>query len=143
MEHNTNPPTGTATDEQASRTTPTEPSPFGQPLASEDEPPFASEAEAKAYWDGVSHGLRSATGENRCGGDEPPHPRSDREAVAEVFDPSGGRLRQDGWLPAKKARFLLVLVAGGVVADACRAVGMSVASAYALRNRRSGRTFGR
>jgi len=91
----------------------------------------------------VTHGLRCATGENRRGDDEPPAPRGAQEEAAEVLDPSGRRLRVDGWLPWKKARFLLVLVAGGVVADACRAVGMSVASAYALKNRRSGRAFGK
>jgi hypothetical protein len=141
VEHRENTPAEASTDEQVfCPTRGGEQEAFGSSLAS-GEPAFASEAEARAYWDGVTHGLRCATGENRRDDDEPPHPRTDREAAAEILDPSGRRLRQDGWLPAKKARFLLILAAGGVVADACRAVGMSVASAYALRNRRSGRAF--
>lgn len=107
------------------------------------DPQFASEAEERAYWDGVTHGLRCLTGENRRDDDELPAPRDAHGEAAEAFDPSGRRLRVDGWLPWKKARFLLALVAGGVVADACRAVGMSVASAYGLKNRRSGRAFGK
>ncbi|MGZ8284271.1 MAG: hypothetical protein ACXW27_01345 [Allosphingosinicella sp.] len=91
----------------------------------------------------MTHGLRCATGENHRDDDEPPEPRDSRCEAAEVLDPCHRRPRRDGWLPWKKAQFLLVLVAGGVVADACRAVGMSVASAYALKNRRSGRAFGK
>ncbi|HEY9554542.1 MAG TPA: hypothetical protein VIR62_13195, partial [Allosphingosinicella sp.] len=43
---------------------------------------------------------------------------------------------------AKLAGFIETLAGCGVVADACRAVGMSVASAYAYRNRRAGRAWG-
>jgi hypothetical protein len=108
-----------------------------------DAPQFATGAEADTWRAGVAHGLLCATGENRRDDDQPPAPRGPREEEAEILDPSGRRLRVDGWLPWKKARFLLVLIAGGIVADACRAVGMSVTSAYALKNRRSGRAFGR
>src|SRR5688500_11874966 len=140
MEHNGNISARASTDERAC------PSPrAGGDLSAQppDDPQFVTQAEADAWWAGVTHGLRCATGENLREDDEPVPPRDGREEAAEVFDPSGRRLRVDGWLPWKKARFLLVLVTGGVVADACRAAGMSVASAYALKNRRSGRAFGR
>jgi hypothetical protein len=125
MEHNGNISARAATDEQAC------PSPRaagGRAALPLDEPQFATEAEARAWWAGVGHGLRSV------GGDGP------GEAVPQP-GPDGRRLREDGWLPWKKARFLEALAAGAAVADACEAVGMSVASAYALRNRRSGRAF--
>jgi hypothetical protein len=138
MEHNRNISAQASTDERAC------PSPRSAGELS-DQPPgdshFATQAEADAWWAGVTHGLRCATGE---------YLREDNDLVAagdasveaaEILDPSGRRLRPDGWLPWKKAQFLLVLASGGVVAEACRAVGMSVASAYALKNRRSGRAF--
>ncbi|HEY0132360.1 MAG TPA: hypothetical protein VGB57_13250 [Allosphingosinicella sp.] len=140
MEHNSNISAQASIDERA------DPSPRAAGELSAhpaDDAQFATQAEADAWWAGVSHGLRCATGENSRVDDEPVAPRDGRGEAAEVFDPSGRRLRVDGWLPWKKARFLLVLVAGGVVADACRSVGMSVASAYALKNRRSGRAFGK
>lgn len=140
MEHNGNNFAWASTDERAC---PSIPAVEDRPLDSQGDPQFASEAEEKAYWDGVTHGLRCLTGENRRADDEPPAPRDPRGEAAEVLDPSHRRPRHDGWLPWKKAEFLLVLVAGGIVADACRAVGMSVASAYALKNRRSGRAFGK
>jgi hypothetical protein len=140
MEHNGNISAQAPADERACPTPRTRGELSAPPP---DDPQFATQAEADAWWAGVTHGLRCATGEDRRGDDEPPAPRGAREEAAEVFDPSGRRLRVDGWLPWKKAQFLLVLAAGGVVADACRAVGMSVASAYALKNRRSGRAFGK
>ncbi len=140
MEHNGNISARASTDERAFPSI----RPAGEEHApGTGDPQFATEAEADAWWDGATHGLRCATGENRREDDAPPAPRGPRDEAAEIFDPSGRRLRVDGWLPWKKARFLLALVAGGVVADACRAVGMSVASAYALKNRRSGRAFGK
>jgi hypothetical protein len=129
MEHNGNISARASTDERALSSPPAS----GDPAPPPDDPNFATRAEADAWLAGVTHGLRCATGEDR---------RGDGEA-AELFDPSGRRLRHDGWLPWKKAQFLLVLAAGGIVADACAAVGMSVASAYALKNRRSGRAFGK
>ena len=140
MEHNGNISVRASTDERA---LPSSHAPGDPGAPPPDDPHFATQAEADAWWAGVTHGLRCATGENRRDDDEPPAPRGPREEAAEILDPSGRRLRVDGWLPWKKARFLLVLVAGGVVADACRAAGMSVSSAYALKNRRSGRAFGR
>jgi len=140
MEHTGNISARASTDERAS---PSIPAVDDRAVGPPSDPQFASEAEEKAYWDGVTHGLRCLTGENRRDDDEPPGPRDSRGEAAEILGSSHRRPRQDGWLPWKKARFLLVLVAGGVVADACRAVGMSVASAYALKNRRSGRAFGK
>lgn len=51
------------------------------------------------------------------------------------------RCRHDGWTPDRIARFLESLAACGVVADACKSVGLSAQSAYAFRNRRAGRAF--
>lgn len=49
--------------------------------------------------------------------------------------------RRDGWTPGRQAAFLLHLADNGVVADAARAVGMSLAGAYALRRRAAGYAF--
>lgn len=140
MEHNSNISARASTDERALASPP----PSREPEAQLTDPPqFATQAEADAWWAGVTHGLRCTTGET---------PREDNNLVAsadarsdgvEIFDASGRRPRADGWVPWKKAQFLLVLAAGGIVADACGAVGMSVASAYALKNRRSGQAFAR
>ena len=48
---------------------------------------------------------------------------------------SGGSVRHDGWTGERMARFLEVLADTGIVAEACRVVGMSREGAYALRNR--------
>jgi hypothetical protein len=140
MEHNGNISVRASTDERARSALPAAGDLRAKPS---DDPQFATQAEADAWWAGVTHGLRCATGENRRDDDEEPAPCGPQDEAAEIVDPSGRRLRVDGWLPWKKAQFLLVLAAGGIVADACAAVGMSVASAYALKNRRSGRAFGK
>jgi hypothetical protein len=114
MEHNGNLSARASTDERAS---PSIRAAGEEHAPAPGAPQFASEAEEKAYWDGVTHGLRCLTGENRRDDDEPDAPRDSRREAAEVFDPSDRRLRRDGWLPWKKARFLLVLAAGGVVAE--------------------------
>ena len=44
-------------------------------------------------------------------------------------------LRRDGWTPERKRLFQETLAECGTVAKACRVVGMSAQSAYALRNR--------
>lgn len=49
--------------------------------------------------------------------------------------------RPDGWTPDRIRAFLTTLAECGVVGDACRAAGMSRQSAYAFRNRASGRAF--
>lgn len=51
------------------------------------------------------------------------------------------RQRADGWLPEKQRRFLEAIAEGNTVEVACYSVGMSPASAYALRNRAAGRVF--
>lgn len=49
--------------------------------------------------------------------------------------------RHDGWTPERQRIFLESLAECGTVQDACRAAGMSAASAYALRQRKSGALF--
>lgn len=49
--------------------------------------------------------------------------------------------RHDGWTPERRRIFLETLAECGTVQDACRAAGMSPASAYALRQRKSGALF--
>lgn len=49
--------------------------------------------------------------------------------------------RHDGWTPERRRVFLESLAECGVVQDACRAAGMSPASAYALRQRKAGALF--
>lgn len=51
------------------------------------------------------------------------------------FAPAAPRPRRDGWTPAVQAAFVAALRAGGSVLDACRHVGRSRNSAYALRQR--------
>lgn len=49
--------------------------------------------------------------------------------------------RQDGWTPARRRTFLTLVAEGHTVEAACGAVGLSVASAYALRRRAGGAAF--
>lgn len=129
MEYHPNISPVAATDEPAIPLTPA-------PEA-DDEPRFATDAEEQAYWEGVTHGIRIAASPGQDHGlDGEPG----AEPVAVLARP-GRRRRHDGWTGAKMARFLEVLAGCGVVADACRAAGMSVQSAYALRNRRAGRAW--
>jgi hypothetical protein len=51
------------------------------------------------------------------------------------------RTRHDGWDPARERLFLTTLADTGVVADACRACGMSRNAAYERRRSASGRAF--
>ncbi len=57
-------------------------------------------------------------------------------------EPRSRRYRHDGWIPERQVAFLEALAACGVVAEACKQVGLSTQSAYSFRNRRSGRAFG-
>jgi hypothetical protein len=50
-------------------------------------------------------------------------------------------VRRDGWTPDRQRTFLLTLADSGVVRTAAQAAGMSVAAAYAFRNRASGHHF--
>ena len=49
--------------------------------------------------------------------------------------------RHDGWTPERIRTFLVTLADCGCVTVAAKAAGMSLRSAYALRNRAEGRTF--
>lgn len=46
------------------------------------------------------------------------------------FAPVPTKLRHDGWTPDRQHDFVAALAASGCVAEACRAVGMTPASAY-------------
>ena len=49
--------------------------------------------------------------------------------------------RVDGWTYERQATFLMALSESGLVSQACKFAGMSVASAYALRREPRGRAF--
>jgi hypothetical protein len=54
---------------------------------------------------------------------------------APEFEPAHTRPRYDGWTPNRQVRFIEALAESACVVAACRAVGMSERSAYALRAR--------
>jgi hypothetical protein len=56
-------------------------------------------------------------------------------------DAAGRALRHDGWTPDRQRAFLEAIAAGETVERACRLVQMSVASAYALKQRAAGQSF--
>jgi hypothetical protein len=56
-------------------------------------------------------------------------------------DAAGRTLRHDGWTPDRQRAFLESIAAGETVERACRLVQMSVASAYALKQRATGQSF--
>lgn len=60
---------------------------------------------------------------------------------APEFEPVPTRPRFDGWTPQRQADFIQALAESACVADACRAVGMSERSAYALRARADAVSF--
>lgn len=120
----------------------------GQPEGFE----FASEAEANAYWAGVSDGLRNGGGI--------PAPRlaaRARDAYPELvatadqlrdrdildFDPVSVRHRIDGWTPDKQREYVEALADSGVARYAAGRVGMSEQSAARLRRRADARAFDR
>jgi hypothetical protein len=53
------------------------------------------------------------------------------------------RTRKDGWTPEAQQRFIEALARTGVVDQACEEVGLSVRSAYNLRNAAGGERFAR
>lgn len=53
------------------------------------------------------------------------------------------RARSDGWTPEVQQRFIEALARTGIVEHACEEVGMSVRSAYNLRNAPQGKGFAR
>jgi hypothetical protein len=64
--------------------------------------------------------------------------------VPSTGSPEHGRRvegRRDGWTPDKERVFLATLAETGVVADACRACGMSRNAAYTRRNGAAGHAF--
>ena len=68
---------------------------------------------------------------------EPPPPRRTPPA----FDPVPLRARRDGWTPDRQREFIRILHVKRSISAACRAVGMSRKSAYALRDRAGAGTF--
>lgn len=63
-------------------------------------------------------------------------------SLGDGADRRGNRAtRGDGWTPERIRTFLVTLADCGVVTDAARAAGMSIRSAYNLRNRAEGRAF--
>lgn len=56
-------------------------------------------------------------------------------------DPPSSAPRHDGWTPDRQRRFLEALAEGHGVEAACRIVGMTHQSAYALRRRAAGAAF--
>jgi hypothetical protein len=69
--------------------------------------------------------------------------RRSKDGVKEQtpFGPVPRRYRHDGWVPDRQHAFIEALAGSGCVDEACRAVGMSRASAYALRNRPDAQAF--
>ena len=57
------------------------------------------------------------------------------------FAPVQLKVRHDGWTPARQIRFIEELAAMKSLTRACRAVGMSRASAYKLRDHSEARQF--
>ena len=57
------------------------------------------------------------------------------------FEPAHPRPRWDGWTPERQAAFIQALAESACVAEACRIVGMSERSAYALRARADAVSF--
>ncbi|QYE34383.1 hypothetical protein KZX46_16595 [Polymorphobacter sp. PAMC 29334] len=63
------------------------------------------------------------------------NPAPSRSTWTRTFTPVFTRNRHDGWTKQKQVGFINALAETGCVTDACRAVGMSTESAYALRRR--------
>lgn len=139
------------------------------PAAGDDWPEFASRAEAMAFWQGVRRGI-SESGRDRAHPHMPQHFSLDlaRDGAAptltsdKLLDPwphlpgdeasqgltsygpaaDGARAdRHDGFTPAVEQLYLRTLADTGVVADACRAAGVTRQAAYARRRSASGRPF--
>ncbi|HYD12784.1 MAG TPA: hypothetical protein VEC11_08045 [Allosphingosinicella sp.] len=72
---------------------------------------------------------------------EDPATPSDADEDDALFEPVLLRYRHDGWVPDKQLEFIQRLAECGCVDEACRAVGMSRDSAYALRRRPDAQAF--
>lgn len=70
----------------------------------------------------------------------PPDPPDEAEDSS-PFGPVPVRYRHDGWTPDRQLEFIEALAECGCVDEACKAVGMGRASAYALRRRRDAQAF--
>lgn len=55
--------------------------------------------------------------------------------------PAAAHARRDGWSPQRQRIFLEAIAEGSTVGEACAHVGLSPASAYALRRRAAGTSF--
>ena len=75
----------------------------------------------------------------------PPHAAPEPLDVDEYeppdFEPARPRPRLSGWTPDRQHDFIKALAESGCVTEACRAVGMSARSAYALRARADAISF--
>ena len=67
--------------------------------------------------------------------------RTDSEPQPQLPSLPAPATRHDGWTAERQEAFLTALAAGGCVREACRQVGMSHVSAYALRARPSAIAF--
>ena len=159
-----------STDERASSFNP-EPEREAPAAPSEDSwPEFESRAEAIAFWQGVRRGIRDS-GRDRAHPHMPVHfplelardgaaPSLDSDKLLDAWphmpddEASRGLTshgpsqasppradRVDGFTVAAEQLFLRTLAETGVVADACRATGISRQAAYNRRNGASGRAF--
>ncbi|MGI4949010.1 MAG: hypothetical protein ACRYHC_10045 [Janthinobacterium lividum] len=70
-----------------------------------------------------------------------PDPGRDIDDIPDFTPVPLQRVRHDGWTPERQRRFVVALRRLGVVAAAARAVGMSVQSAYRLRERPGADSF--
>jgi hypothetical protein len=116
---------------------------------------FATAAEQEAYWIGVRAGAETARAGLPVGRHLPVEldfeltrdSGSPALVSTRLIDPVASptapvrALRHDGWTPDKEQIFFRTLAATGVVADACRACGMSRDAAYSRRNSAAGRAF--
>ena len=68
-------------------------------------------------------------------------PANDDAFVPPDFEPVRTRVRWDGWTAPRQSDFIQALADSGCVAEACRWVGMSERSAYALRGRADAVSF--
>lgn len=87
-------------------------------------PDYATDGETDAFWDGVTHGIRSAGG-------------------VSAEDEAKLRWRTDGWTPERQRAFVVMLSLTGSVKAAAEEVGLSRESAYHLRRKPEGRLFAR
>ncbi len=69
------------------------------------------------------------------------HPRDESRSPIPAFDPVIVRSRHDGWTADTQLAFIQALAECGCVSEACARVGMSAASAYALRARLDAQSF--